>query len=395
MEWAKALWLQGVVLAIAGAGLEFGVRRRTRRLSGGRGMVVLGTLGACAGWVLLRVERGEAWESAIFGTSTGVLGALGVVVAGLGVLRAIWCGGSARRGRLAWSMARAAGLLAVAYGVLVVPRVRADGWVGAVPTAALIVGLDYLPERAIWRSRAVAAMPSEFERPPGDWTLVGRIADNRVWGWQQRWALGRIRQRAAGEPTVRALQLSHVCVQRLGTPAADAAELGFRGLLSDSADVRHEAAGIVDATFMGKSEWGGQGWALVWTHAREMAGPLIRLAQGADERVSEAALQTLSLCGDWARPAVPMMLDLAADSDYGHWYVRESLRRLARESPAAREELLAAAERGEVARRVAAIEALGWGDERNVRKALWRLMGDHDERVSQVAWKCLRGIRGW
>ena len=68
--------------------------------------------------------------------------------------------------------------LLVGLGIQGVPRVRAGGWRATVPTTAIIAGMTWLPAPIVYQPAA------NIEE---DWTLSGRLSDERPWRWQRAW----------------------------------------------------------------------------------------------------------------------------------------------------------------------------------------------------------------
>lgn len=106
------------------------------------------------------------------------------------------------RPRRRWRIALL-GLLIVIVAIVpyYTPRIQRGGWPAAVPTTALIFGLRWWPKEAVFAAGG---------RGADDWSLEGRIEEERLLPWQRQRLRARIRALAAsGAPAAahRALRL--------------------------------------------------------------------------------------------------------------------------------------------------------------------------------------------
>lgn len=208
------------------------------------------------------------------------------------------------RPRRQWNVA-ALGMTLIGLGQLgwLESRVRSGGWVAAVPTALLVLGMPWWPEEWIFGEDSLLAAPnSQYDE---DWSLASRIfwidegewGDPHAWRWHEDFtvwrARGLMKPTASPESNLRALALAH--------------------------DVRDDWDGIGEET-----PW------LSQSEARAVIGAVLNSLDSGDPRAAQACdklVELVAYSGAWRGDAwMPEVVEPRAErlieivSDVGHPY---------------------------------------------------------------------------
>jgi hypothetical protein len=217
------------------------------------------------------------------------------------------CGHEARRVRDLYRARRrrttaAAGVALVVLSVVPYeyPRVRSGGWVAAVPTTAMIAGLPWLPEEAA----------SQFKGRGSSYSLLARVQQRSLWGWQRMVLKWRVRGMADSRDW---LEMSRAAVFAAVIDSGMLSEAPFRRaqeraievLLSDGAEAQRVGAGQALAA-VAPYRW--REPAIVVDAA--MVERLVDcLGEDSDASVA-GACSLLIWAGSGAAPAVPRLVEL-------------------------------------------------------------------------------------
>ncbi len=342
-------------------------RRRWRLVGTGAGVLVGAVVSAYCGMVV------QAWgdpESLMYlgeGTEVWAWEASAWGVAALGIALAVWawrgdrsrgrrrcpkcwydmagvglkcpeCGHEAGAVKRLYRPRRRRGLAALglaillgSYGLWIVPRVRAGGWVAAIPTTVLIIGMPWWPMSLIAEDS-----PSASE----DWTLWGRHHE-KCWDWQNRWierrALGILRSR----PSIGALRRALLFLPEDRPIVLEVYASMARGLCSKSVSERAAAAELLQFPII--EEWEVSGSADAAPGFAGLAPGLIAGLRDEEPEVSAGCARMLAFTGREAEPGVRRLSEmLGAASDHEErWCAQHALAILAQHSAPAREALLA------------------------------------------------------
>ena len=246
------------------------------------------------------------------------------------------CGKAARTGRdlsrprRRWRVVGAGLVIAAAsYGVMVMPKVRTYGWVGALPTAVMIAGIAWLPDAAILDGAGATRE---------DGSLLFRYRAEVMWKWQQSLVHGWARRTAASDSA---------SLDRLGRALVfleypDDRDVGMRmtdrflaALVSDSQADRTRAA---YALYSSPIPWHAGG-----SPALPPAAAMIQRLGDSDRLVVECCIANLGRCGSDAEPAVDRLIGMLPGASRNRMMnVALALQNIAKVSPPARATLVAA-----------------------------------------------------
>jgi hypothetical protein len=280
----------------------------------------------------------------------------------------------ARRRRL--GLAAAVVLLIGAYGVWVVPRVRAGGPVAAVPTWVLIAGLRWWPD---WMTI------EDSGKYDDDWTLYGRVVQQRTWQVERWWLRKRARGIVASGPGVWGLARAAEFLDGDGedkdlAPAMHVAVV--RGLVDMDQAVRNKACEAVFPT----------GDSVPRAALRPYLPVLLERLDDSSLAVREMAVFYITHSGDDAGGAVPRIIEcIRTHSPMSAFGFVMGLERLCGESAVAVHQVIdASRDENPVVRRACAI-ALGAEKAIRVGAAdrLLEMLDDADEWTARAAARSL------
>jgi HEAT repeat protein len=261
---------------------------------------------------------------------------------GLSVPRCPECGWEIPHERHLYRSRRQKRLVAVAAVIVLaglnlrlIPQVRQGGYVGAVPTTVLIALFEHLPDQFV---------RSPTGRIRHDMSLHSRLYGDRMWHWQERWLLTRVRRVVMSDPGADMLAKATwvYCNDSIHDDSEFLNHL-FRGALRCVTDpsprVRARAADIYFYTMNESLDEESQ-------RALSKATPdLIDAIVDGQGAFNVSAISIVSHCGTEAEPAIPLLKRaLESNSRWTTGIAAWSLSQLSKSLDSAKQTLLDALE---------------------------------------------------
>lgn len=178
-----------------------------------------------------------------------------------------------------WLLTAPVWSLVVMYVVYAVPRVHLHGWIGSIPTTALILGIGSLPDEVIVERGQVAGMNAG----PTPHNLWERYRTSELWEWQKVLVKRRAMRVLESPGNVEAAWQAWAFVSRKDFVRLDGlGPVVLDALVSLDADKEAKAEDIVEA----------------W-HASDVAKPRVQTLAGREAEVIGVMKDRRQLAGRW------------------------------------------------------------------------------------------------